>query len=481
MRSRNPKYKTAFASSSVFSSSKTKPISKANKLKSIKKDMAKGLSSNNGLYRASQLLKTVEDLSSTEAGRYCIQLISNGVTSMMNNSRSRLPAFSNSTTSINRVGQDETRTHSINLTVGLPSTKSLKDAQSQHGSVYLQLSNTISDSLDERSRKLLKRSFGFNSKSYDFLNEKFTVTVSDYDSLYDIKSWKLPEHSIQVPYALVKSEHTRLKILNCNTYHRMRVKIHLIKLLDDDQSMHSLYKGTFNDDPDIQKTGAIPKVYQVSPGNKIISNEFMNSVLAYSGTTLNMSPYFKRQAKIVKTFSKALNPGDRLDFSMNHESGAGVRIDIAQGYLFNSGKGLQPSGYGIVVETQGVDCQLNKFVDNSVYQGTSPGWYSFESSKGVTLVRNSTIVSNPQQLQNSLQNRYSVKVHEREFLTTKPLYIPPELIGQPGEKGKSFSVVSTSIENVVYEKPIDDEETINTEIDQQQYLDEEYEDEYEDE
>ena len=480
MRSRNPRYKTAFSNSSVFKSSKTSKPNRASKVKNIKSDMAKGLSSNNGLYRASQLLKTVEDLSSTEAGRYCIQLISNGISSAMNNSRSRLPSFSNTSTLVSRVGQDETKTHSINFKVGQPSTKSLREAESQHGSIYLQLSNTISDSLDEGSRKFLKRNFGFNSKSYDFLNEKFYVTMNDYDQLYNIKGWKIPEHSLQVPYALVKSEYTRLKIMNCNTYHRMRVKIHLIKLLDDDQTMHTLYRGTFNDSPETQQRGAIPKIYQISPDNqsKIIPNKFMNSVLAYSGTTLNMSSYFKRQAKIVKTFSKTLNPGDRLDFSMTHEAGPGLRIDIAQGYIDNSGKGLQPSAYGIVVETQGVDCQLNKFIDNSIYQGTSPGWYSFESTKGVTVVRNSTIVSSPQQLNSALQNRYSIKVHERRFLESKPLYIPPELIGQPGENGKSFSVVSTSIENIVYEKPIDGDETETTYS--QQELDEEY-DEYDEE
>ena len=50
--------------------------------------------------------------------------------------------------------------------------------------------------------------------SFDFLHSKFYVVVNDYQKLYNILDWSIPEHSVQVPYALVKEEFSSLKIRN---------------------------------------------------------------------------------------------------------------------------------------------------------------------------------------------------------------------------------------------------------------------------
>lgn len=158
---------------------------------------------------------------------------------------------------------------------------------------------------------------------------------------------------------------------------------------------------------------------------------------------------FKTQAKIVRTFVKRLNPGDTFDFRMTHHCGPGIRFDVAKVYLNNIGGGMQPSSYGIIVEAKGTPCECIRNEDNALFQGTSPGWYNFEGRKGITLVRNSTVISNPTELSESITKLYAVKIHERQFLDKKPkkpITVPVNLIGIPGQIG----VVSLSPEKQVY-------------------------------
>lgn len=105
----------------------------------------------------------------------------------------------------------------------------------------IQLTSSLSDAQDTDSRKLLSRSFGFNQKSIDFLNQSFYVTVKDYINLYKILDWELPEFGTQVPYGLAKEEFSNVKIRNSSTYHRLDFQLHLVKIMDDDINMSSLY------------------------------------------------------------------------------------------------------------------------------------------------------------------------------------------------------------------------------------------------
>lgn len=52
----------------------------------------------------------------------------------------------------------------------------------------------------------------------------------------------------------------------------------------------------------------------------------------------------------------------------------------------------------------------------------------------------------------TMNTEYAVKIYEREFLTNPPISFAADDIGQPGEKGKKFSVFSTSDERIVYSK-----------------------------
>lgn len=417
-----------------------------------KRKLIGSLNQQNALSKANYVLKAADFLINTKVGNIILSRVSNGINSLANNANPLLPAYTQSSVLKSTVAEDTTRVYTVNFNVGFRTTKSIADAEKQHGSVKIQLKNSSVDCLDTNSRSFLRRSFGFNGVSFDFLNEYFYPTVKDYDDIYKISDWNLPPFSLQVPYGLVKYECSNIKIRNTGTFHKIIMKIHVVKLLDDDRSMHTLYNSVFNTNPDIQEDGRIPKIYQVTPKNNpdTVPNMFMNSCVCFKGTSVSLSPNFKTQAKVVHTVTRYLNPGDTLDFRMYHHCGPGIRFDVAKVYLNTAVKGTQPSGYGLIVEATGTACECVRNKDQAIFQGTSPGWYAFEASKSITVIRNSTVVSSSSDLQDSLTKAYAVKIHEREYMNTKPIYIPTTIIGAPNEQGKDFSVVSLSPERLAF-------------------------------
>jgi hypothetical protein len=402
-------------------------------------------------------------------GRYILGEVFNGARSLVNNSKDSVP-YSLGTSVIN---VDQTKVHIIRFDVGRPSTKSVLEAEKMHGSSNIQISNSLSDNTSTESRSYLSKSFGFNQKSMDFLYGRFYVRMIEYEKLYNILKWEIPDFCEQVPYGLAKEEYANLKIRNSNTYHKIKFKVHRVKINDDDVDNWILYGKVVNQITTKQSDGCIPKVYQITDIEK--SNQYLNSVLLYAGATLNMSSNFKTQATIVKTFSKTLNPGDTLDFRMKNHLGPGIRFDIAKSYILGgAAKGDQPSSYSMIVEAEGTPCEGMRTIDKSVFQGTSSGYYNYEYKTGITVVRNSPIVSNPTDLGEGFDNKYAVRIYTREFLKVPPISFAADSIGKPGEPNKEFVIMSTSREEPVYssnifgaakQKAKEDHQEIDTDFD----------------
>ena len=331
------------------------------------------------------------------------------------------------------------------------------------------MSNSLSDAISKDDRSLLKGSFGFNQKSIDFLLNPFYVVASDYLNIYNVLEWKIEEHSKQIPYGLVLEEFSSFKVRSLNTYHKIKVKINVIKIMDDDISMADLYIKCFNKDCSAQDVGRIPSVYQIVGRVGRTSSKYFLNMLCYNRVSLNQSSNFKTQAKIVKTYSKTLNPGDTLDFRMTHHYKSGIRIDVLQSYVLdkseNLGHGHQPSGYGLVIEYIGIECQGMRNEDKLMFQGTCPGWYTYEYNKSVKLIRNSSIISSSSEL-DSITDKYAIRVFSRDYLANPPISFAADDIGMPGESGKAFSVISTSDEQVVYSSNIGSSSKV-TEIDEE--------------
>ena len=272
--------------------------------------------------------------------------------------------------------------------------------------------------------------------------------------------WSDPIYGRKVAYGLAQEEFSNIRIRNSNTYHRMKIKIHLVKITDDDVTSEMLFEKIFNKSASKQEVGMIPQVYQISDRPK--PNKYINSVLTYKGCSVNMSPNFQTQARVVKTFSRTLNPGDTLDFRMTNYLGPGIRLDIARVFMLTSRKGLQPSGYFPIIEAEGTPCEGQDLRDGSIYQGSSPGWYNYEYTTGIKAFKHNSIVSsssfsNEEESEDSLNAskisyEYAVKIYEREFLSRPPISYAADDIGEPGEKDKKFSVFTTSDERVVYSK-----------------------------
>ena len=189
MKSKNAMYRNLPRGGFSVSGSQTR-ISKfssetnKNAVDSIKSNVGKGITSVNALGKAHDILKMTSDLSSTVAGKLILTVVSNGISSALNHSKSDLPAYVQN--SVKSTGQqdDSTKVHVVRFHVGMSSSSSVVQAEKQHGSVNIQLNNSIADSTDTKSRIYLSRSFGFNMKSFDFLNESFYGTVLDLSLIH---------------------------------------------------------------------------------------------------------------------------------------------------------------------------------------------------------------------------------------------------------------------------------------------------------
>ena len=66
------------------------------------------------------------------------------------------------------------------------STSSVRQGGNLYGRNNVQICNSLSEVTKAEDRKLLSKSFGFNKKSIDFLNQGFFISVRDYLNLYQL-------------------------------------------------------------------------------------------------------------------------------------------------------------------------------------------------------------------------------------------------------------------------------------------------------
>lgn len=405
----------------------------------------------NMLESSKNLLKDVYKYAQTPEGKVVLGHVFNYANAAFHSGKKHIP-YAMSTD--RRKGTTEGATsYVINLHLGYRSTRSVYQAGKTNGTTILELSNSLSKiKTKAQGRMKLSQAVGFNEKRFDFLGSQFTHTFSNYNKIYKISDTTYDKNSRTVPYALVLEQYNNIKIRNSNTYHPAKFKVHFIKIFDDDVNMFTLYNKTFNAKIDLQQVGAIPIVYQKTSTEKSSSN-FLHPVTCYKGTTVNLSSSFKNHVTIVHTVSKVLGPGDLLDLRITYFCGAGMRFDVAQDYLNTPAKGSQPTTYGYIVEVEGTDCEGVLHQDNLRFQGSSPVWYNYEYRTCIKLVKHMNLVSSSN-LENleAMGKSYAVRVFDREFLEDRPFSIAASQIGDPGEAGKTFSVISTAIERVVYSK-----------------------------
>jgi hypothetical protein len=119
------------------------------------------VTSENELGKAQYLLKIRELFINTNINKIILTMVSKGIISFVNNYQSQLPATVENSVLVNAAGEDKTVVQIIRFNVGLRSSKSVLNAEDQ---------------------------FGFNQKSFDFLNRNFYVVVQDYAKISKINS-----------------------------------------------------------------------------------------------------------------------------------------------------------------------------------------------------------------------------------------------------------------------------------------------------
>jgi hypothetical protein len=385
----------------------------------------------------------------TTVGGIIVGATLNGINSFVNNSKENV-SFMRMDSTKGTSHSDDSKHYIVRIKMGVPPTRTVRQAANQHGSSIVEISNSIKTSLNSSIRKELFNAFGFNQKSYDFLGSNFHIQVKDYDPFYKFSRYEDDINSVTIPYGLSLEEFINIKLRNSNTYHDMKIKIHVVKILDDDVSLSILFNFIINDKKGQQDSGSIPSVYQVS--DKIKGN-LMNRVLCVPGASLSYSSLFKTHAKVVKTVSKRLSPGDILDFRFTNMCGPGVRLDVGKTYMTKGSKGEQPSSFAFIVEAGGLDCEAIRIMDKSRFIGTAPGWYNYEFKKSLRLVTYNT-VTDSDNLLGTTNPKYAIKVHDRRLLNEVPYNVDSSKIGDIDDKNKELSIVSTSLEHVGMSAPI---------------------------
>lgn len=386
----------------------------------------------------------------TKVGKHILGTIGYAAVALANNSKRKLN-YAMLESLRNSDSGSLAQQYIIRFKSGIPSSKSVTDAARTSGSIDFERFDTLKNMID--NRKDLESCFGFNQKRIDFLGCIFYPTVKDYNGYYGFSSFNPSPDSKVVPYGLAISEYSQLSIKNTNFYHGVKVKLHLVKILDDDVSYHELFEKVFSADPKKPLPGAMDPIYQI--GNHLKSNT-KSSVITTLDSSFSICANFRVHAKIVKTFTKQLNPGDVFEFRHTTSCGPGIRIDVGKAFISTAAGGNQPSSYMYVVESFGLPCEGVRIKDKAKFQGTCPGDLIYESKKAISLVTNRiySAAEDYELKSNSLKNMCSIKYHSRRVSDTQAYNVSFEKIGvdSDNQKDKELYVLSTTLAHPVTSK-----------------------------
>ena len=122
-------------------------------------------------------------------------------------------------------------------------------------------------------------------------------------------------------------EYLNLKIKSETDYYTVRLKIHIIKIIDADVDIYTLLNGTFNEDIENgDKNGfKVPRSRQLSKLQ--YHQKFRDHVITDQKCTMNMPDYFKDNTIIVKILYCNLTPYDIWDVNSYLHFGPGSYLN----------------------------------------------------------------------------------------------------------------------------------------------------------
>jgi hypothetical protein len=309
------------------------------------------------------------------------------------------------------------RIHNTRFETGRASSSILKTLSKMNGTKRVVLYDTKIDQLGSAGFKMVRSQLtnaaGFNSRGFFIMPGLFAPNALDIRRLFNPGGTSNDggytsniENLRQ--YASILEHRSLLHIYNQNTFHALRMKIHVVKVKNELQfaSVPQYFAGNIVDDTkptDIPQTtqyeSGIPSYYlhsgSVSEGNTSRENQTLHWQQSLKGPGLMASPRFRDEFRIVKTFTKRLEPGEHWQFNHTHHYGGG--LDLARVFIntdldpsTDPGYDSNPVAYQFILEVQGYPCEGIYKPDTSAKletrSGTNPCFYTMEFKKDIKFV-----------------------------------------------------------------------------------------------
>lgn len=253
---------------------------------------------------------------------------------LVNNESDQIPYLSNSDS--NKLALTSLYLK-INTHIGYKTRGRLKRIEN-NGPFIERVNKVTSSSEDDyqssTKRKQLTLKSGFNQKLFTFFLEDTYFSCKDYYELFEIKRRfqtelkKNKSGKKEIYGGALKTKH-QLKFKNRMDYYTCHIQIHLIKIIDDETDVRSLIREitTNQESLEFSDNGKIPRDFQLSDPDLNEKNKISSSFSTLLNCKLNDSSKFQERCRIVKSWSRSLNPGSILEFNLTHHLGKGINLN----------------------------------------------------------------------------------------------------------------------------------------------------------
>lgn len=150
--------------------------------------------------------------------------------------------------------------------------------------------------------------------------------------------------------------------------------------------VEELIDSTFNNDLNTSEENKLPLGRQLSTPS--VHGKFRCQVLTDLKCTLNLSDWFKNNAKIVKTFQKTLGPSDIWDFDFYLHYGPGILLNRIHEEMLNKEINKHPASYFFIVQAEGDPrASITRTADGENFNGTGPARFNYSLQRRLKFVK----------------------------------------------------------------------------------------------
>jgi hypothetical protein len=287
------------------------------------------------------------------------------------------------------------RTYVSKFHTGNRNSSLAKRLSREHGTKKIwTYDSMVNDQNSTVFRPKLQVRHGFNQKSQVFFNPEVAWwTIGELSTEMNLSLNKTDALTQQTLYAQINHMVQRFTLTNSNAYLPVVVKIHLCDF-SKVNSARSQFSGCYSANAAIadQTEGRMPNQMLFS---RTVDTYRVQSLVDPASSGFRSAEEGKANIKVVKTFTKKLQPNDTWIFDHYHHFGSGMNVTKLLGLIEDTDvDNNTPISYAPIFEQVGRLCEaVNDGVDGnsqSRYTGTAPGTVHFEFKRGYEKVLSPT-------------------------------------------------------------------------------------------